>query len=147
MSLNKKEVTPLYQCGDIVMVDNGAVLTIKHAYVEEGGYGKAGAYEPYINYSTVEGAIISENFILGRIGVDDKVEDKQQEDHHDKHYQEAVVEPIKVMQKLFTREEYIGFLKGNILKYRLRMGHKDDIQTEMDKIRVYEKWLTEATKN
>lgn len=61
---------------------------------------------------------------------------------HDKHYLESVVEPIKVMEKLFTKEELKGFIKGNILKYRLRMGHKDDIQKEMDKIRVYEQWLT-----
>ena len=58
-----------------------------------------------------------------------------------KHYLESVVEPIKVMEKLFTKEELKGFIKGNILKYRLRMGHKDDIQKEMDKIRVYEQWL------
>lgn len=58
-----------------------------------------------------------------------------------KHYLEAVVEPIKVMEKLFTKEELKGFIKGNILKYRLRMGHKDDIQKEMDKICVYEQWL------
>ena len=57
------------------------------------------------------------------------------------HYLESVVEPIKVMEKLFTKEELKGFIKGNILKYRLRMGHKDDIQKEMDKIRVYEQWL------
>ena len=62
-------------------------------------------------------------------------------DKHDKHYLEAVVEPIKVMEKMFTKEELKGFIKGNILKYRLRMGHKDDIQKEMDKIRVYEQWL------
>ena len=60
---------------------------------------------------------------------------------HDKHYLESVVEPIKVMEKLFTKEELKGFIKGNILKYRLRMGHKDYIQKEMDKIRVYEQWL------
>lgn len=68
----------------------------------------------------------------------DKVEEVVK---HDKHYLESVVEPIKVMEKLFTKEELKGFIKGNILKYRLRMGHKDDIQKEMDKIRVYEQWL------
>lgn len=69
-------------------------------------------------------------------------EDKVQEvGKHDKHYLESVVEPIKVMEKLFTKEELKGFIKGNILKYRLRMGHKDDIQKELDKIRVYEQWL------
>jgi hypothetical protein len=71
----------------------------------------------------------------------DKVQKVEEYDNHDKHYLEAVVEPIKVMEKLFTKEELKGFIKGNILKYRLRMGHKDDIQKEMDKIRVYEQWL------
>ena len=70
-----------------------------------------------------------------------KADKVQEVGKHDKHYLESVVEPIKVMEKLFTKEELKGFIKGNILKYRLRMGHKDDIQKEMDKIRVYEHWL------
>lgn len=73
---------------------------------------------------------------------EDRVQRVAEEDNkHDRHYLESVVEPIKVMEKLFTKEELKGFIKGNILKYRLRMGHKDDIQKEMDKIRVYEQWL------
>ena len=70
-----------------------------------------------------------------------KADKVQEVGTHDKHYLESVVEPIKVMEKLFTKEELKGFIKGNILKYRLRMGHKDDIQKEMDKISVYEQWL------
>ena len=70
-----------------------------------------------------------------------KADKVQEVEKHDKHYLESVVEPIKVMEKMFTKEELKGFVKGNILKYRLRMGHKDDIQKEMDKIRVYEQWL------
>ena len=70
-----------------------------------------------------------------------KADKVQEVGKHDKHYLKSVVEPIKVMEKLFTKEELKGFIKGNILKYRLRMGHKDDIQKEMDKIRVYEQWL------
>lgn len=72
---------------------------------------------------------------------EDRVQKVEEYAKHDKHYLESVVEPIKVMEKLFTKEELKGFIKGNILKYRLRMGHKDDIQQEMDKIRVYEQWL------
>lgn len=72
---------------------------------------------------------------------EDRVQKVGEYDKHDKHYLEAVVEPIKVMEKMFTKEELKGFIKGNILKYRLRMGHKDDIQKEMDKIRTYEQWL------
>lgn len=75
--------------------------------------------------------------------------DTQEDTMHDKHYRDSVVEPILVMQAFFSREELIGFLKGNILKYRLRAGHKGtahDMKADIDKIRVYEKWL-KAVKN
>ena len=71
-------------------------------------------------------------------------EDTQEGTMHDKHYRDAVVEPILVMQALFSHDEFIGFLKGNILKYRLRVGHKGgdrEMQCDLDKIRVYEMWL------
>ena len=77
------------------------------------------------------------------------VEDTQEDTMHDKHYRDSIVEPILVMQDFFSHEELIGFLKGNILKYRLRAGHKgtkEEMQADLDKIRVYEKWL-DAVKN
>lgn len=77
------------------------------------------------------------------------VEDMQEDTMHDKHYRDSIVEPILVMQDFFSPEELIGFLKGNILKYRLRAGHKgtkEEMQADLDKIRVYEKWL-DAVKN
>lgn len=63
---------------------------------------------------------------------------------HDKHYRNAIVEPILVMQDFFSREELIGFLKGNILKYRLRAGHKGgeiEMKCDLDKIHIYERWF------
>lgn len=70
--------------------------------------------------------------------------DTQEDTMHDKHYRDAVVEPILVMQALFNHDELVGFLKGNILKYRLRMGHKgteEDMKADYDKLCVYEMWL------
>lgn len=85
------------------------------------------------------------------ISVDNSKDTKEindaEDDYHDSHYKECVVEPILVMQQFFTKEEFIGFLKGNILKYRLRLGHKDDIQKEMDKIKRYEQWLDDVQNN
>jgi hypothetical protein len=84
------------------------------------------------------------------IFVVDKAEDAKttQQDKedtmHDKHYRNAVVEPILVMQALFNHDELVGFLKGNILKYRLRLGHKgteEDMKADYDKLCVYEMWL------
>ena len=79
-----------------------------------------------------------------RVSPIDGGKDTQEDTMHDKHYRNAVVEPILVMQALFSRDEFIGFLKGNILKYRLRMGHKgteEDMKADYDKICVYEMWL------
>lgn len=79
----------------------------------------------------------------------DEDEDTQEDTMHDKHYREAVVEPILVMQALFSHDEFIGFLKGNILKYRLRAGHKggeEEMKADLDKIHVYEEWLERAKK-
>lgn len=79
----------------------------------------------------------------------DEDEDTQEDTMHDKHYRDAVVEPILVMQSLFSHDEFIGFLKGNILKYRLRAGHKGgekEMKADLDKIHVYEEWLERVKK-
>lgn len=40
------------------------------------------------------------------------------------HYKDMTLQPWAVMEALLTREEFIGFLKGNIIKYSMRQGHK-----------------------
>lgn len=41
------------------------------------------------------------------------------------HYKEMGVPPWEVMQAVMTHEEFVGFLKGNIIKYAMRQGRKD----------------------
>lgn len=41
-----------------------------------------------------------------------------------KHYEQMTVQPWTVMEALLTPDEFIGFLKGNILKYSMRQGRK-----------------------
>ena len=46
------------------------------------------------------------------------------------HYLMMDIQPWDVMAAVLTREEYIGFLKGNAIKYSLRAGRKagsDDV--------------------
>ena len=50
-------------------------------------------------------------------------------------------EAIDVIKLVLTDDEYKGFLKGNILKYRLRVGKKDDVSKEIEKIKDYEREL------
>ena len=35
------------------------------------------------------------------------------------------IQPWAVMETVLSREEFIGFLKGNIIKYAMRQGRKD----------------------
>ncbi len=52
-------------------------------------------------------------------------------------------EAIDVISLCLTNEEYKGFLKGNILKYQLRVGKKDNVEKEMEKIKDYQRELNE----
>ena len=54
-------------------------------------------------------------------------------------------EAIDIMKKVLTKEEYRGYLKGNILKYQLRLGKKDDVTKELVKIKDYTNELSNET--
>lgn len=41
------------------------------------------------------------------------------------HYKDMPVQPWAVMEAVLTHDEFVGFLKGNIIKYSLRAGRKD----------------------
>jgi len=41
------------------------------------------------------------------------------------HYKDMAIQPWHIMEAVMTQEEFIGFLKGNIIKYSLRAGRKD----------------------
>ena len=57
------------------------------------------------------------------------------------HYKKCLFEPIDVIKKMLTKEEFEGFLKGNSLKYRLRAGYKTE--GDIEKALQYEKWHKE----
>jgi hypothetical protein len=41
------------------------------------------------------------------------------------HYLEMEIQPWDVMRSILTREEWLGFIKGNVIKYSMRQGRKD----------------------
>lgn len=41
------------------------------------------------------------------------------------HYKDMPIQPWHIMEAVLSREEFIGFLRGNIIKYSLRAGRKD----------------------
>lgn len=50
-------------------------------------------------------------------------------------------EAIDIIKNTLSENEYIGFLKGNILKYQLRLGKKDNVDKEIEKIKDYQREL------
>lgn len=56
------------------------------------------------------------------------------------HYKNQGIEPIELMRANFTKEEYAGFLQGNVLKYMLRYKDKNGIE-DLKKAKTYLTWL------
>lgn len=66
-------------------------------------------------------------------------------EHYDAHYQ-GDVQPIELMQSAMSAEAFMGFLRGNIIKYACRLGKKDDVAKETTKILRYAEWLDKVAK-
>ena len=64
--------------------------------------------------------------------------------NHPEHYGcDTNYECIKVLENWLTKEEMIGFCKGNVIKYLCRQGKKDDSLQEIKKANWYLNKLTE----
>jgi hypothetical protein len=48
-----------------------------------------------------------------------------------------IIEPWVVMEAILTREEFIGFLRGNIIKYSMRQGRKEGANDDGQKALHY----------
>ena len=59
------------------------------------------------------------------------------------HYKDMAIQPWELMEAVLTHEEFVGFLKGNIIKYSLRAGHKDG-SDDLGKCRHYMMKLREV---
>lgn len=59
-----------------------------------------------------------------------------------KHYEELNIQPWEIMERNFTTEEFVAYLKGNIIKYTLRDKGQD--LTDAQKIKHYAEKLIEV---
>lgn len=57
------------------------------------------------------------------------------------HYKDMGIQPWAVMEAVLTYEEFVGFLKGNVIKYAMRQGKKDS--DDANKARHYALKLSE----
>lgn len=66
--------------------------------------------------------------------------------NHPSHYKTFPdTEAIQIIKASLTPEEYIGYLKGSFLKYRLRAGDKGPAQVDIDKSNWYRTELRAVT--
>lgn len=61
------------------------------------------------------------------------------------HYKDMAVQPWHLMEALLTHEEFVGYLKGNLIKYAMRQGKKDSPDAE--KFHHYKAKLAEIVAN
>ena len=59
------------------------------------------------------------------------------------HYKDMAIQPWELMQAVLTHEEFVGFLKGNVIKYAMRAGRKDG-SDDLGKARHYMMKLAEV---
>lgn len=57
------------------------------------------------------------------------------------HYKDMGIQPWAVMQAVLTHDEWLGYLKGNVIKYGMRQGKKDS--DDANKAKHYAKKLAE----
>ena len=53
------------------------------------------------------------------------------------HYNIGNIECISALKEWMTEEQYRGFLKGNVIKYLCREGHKDSREQDCKKAQYY----------
>ena len=61
--------------------------------------------------------------------------------NHPSHYTQGDIECIDTIRAALTPEQFTGFLKGQIIKYTWRSGHKGDPVVDQRKAAFYNKQL------
>lgn len=57
--------------------------------------------------------------------------------NHPEHYTLGGIETIDILKAKLNKDEFTGFLKGNVIKYITRSGHKNDTLEDLEKAKWY----------
>jgi len=60
--------------------------------------------------------------------------------NHPEHYNQGTIECIDAIEAMLSQEEFVGYLRGNSLKYRWRFRYKNGIE-DLRKAEWYERKL------
>jgi hypothetical protein len=74
------------------------------------------------------------------------LEEKDDPVNSPSHYNMLSIEAIDIIEMSMTREEFLGYLKGNVLKYVIRYKHKGNPRQDLSKALWYLTKLEETIK-
>ena len=63
--------------------------------------------------------------------------------NHPDHYTAGGIETIDIIKAKMSKDEYLGFLKGNVIKYVTRAGRKLEEVNDLKKAQFYLNLLIE----
>lgn len=75
-----------------------------------------------------------------------KIEDNIEPNHYKLNIKGIDIEVRDIMKCVMSKEEYKGFLYGNIIKYVLRTKYKNGLE-DIKKAKQYVEWLIEEKEN
>jgi hypothetical protein len=64
-----------------------------------------------------------------------------------KHYNVGSIETIDYIKAKLSKQELIGYLRGNVIKYLSRANYKDSAIEDYSKALVYLQWLIQEQSN
>lgn len=62
---------------------------------------------------------------------------KKDDINHPDHYTAGGIETIDIIKAKMSKDEYLGFLKGNVIKYITRAGRKLEEVKDLKKAQFY----------
>ena len=63
------------------------------------------------------------------------------------YYDAGGIETLDIIKAKLPKEQFIGFLRGNVIKYACRMSHKGTPERDAEKIEHYAHFLNEELRN
>lgn len=92
-------------------------------------------------HNILNGLLNSDGSIDGEKLMEKLASDSEEAKKKGSHYEKAAMQPLEVMQRVMTAEQFKGFLYGCCLKYLLRKEYKGQRESDEYKARQYAYWL------
>jgi hypothetical protein len=89
----------------------------------------------------LNGLLNSDGSVDGEKLMEKLASDSEEARKKGNHYEKAAMQPLEVMQRIMTTEQFEAFLFGNCLKYLLRKDYKGQRESDEYKARQYAYWL------